>query len=184
MSLSRQLHGTAKPPALIFTKSGYSRSCIRSFRLSMGSRNVQAGLYRRSEPTPKTREATLPPSLGRSTAINSIIRNFRFHFRTPTHPFNGPRSDKSGQDVTTNRVAMAARRIAAINIFGFDILDDNLNLALIEATTRPALTLLIGLLPTKLVKNALMVSNRSIHRGCCICEILQTSCQQKGAQST
>lgn len=146
---------------------------------------MQAGLYRRSESTPKTREATLPPSLGRSTAINSIIRNFRFHFRTPTHPFNGPRSDKTGQD-TMNRVAMAARRIAAINTFGFEILDDNLNLALIEATTRPALTLalLIGQLLAKLVKNALMTSNRSIHRGCCICEILQTSCQQKGAQST
>lgn len=185
MSLSRQLCGTVKPHALISVKSGYSRAFNRSFRMSMGSQHVQAGRNCRTEATPKTRKAASPPSPGRSTAINSIFSNFRFYFWSPTHPYNGPRSVKSGQDTMYRVLAMSAKRMAAINILGLDIIvSDEKQSLLIGAATRPAFALLIDLLPSsKPVECALMASTYSVPRGCCIREIIQSSCKQKGAQS-
>lgn len=187
MSLSRQFCGTVKPPALIFVKSGYSRSCNRSFRISMGSRNLQAGLYCRPESTPKIREAVSTPSPRRSMSINSIFSSFRFHSRPP----DGLQSVKSGQNTTNPVLSMLARRMAALNILGLDITADMLNILdlhitkemLVEAAMRPAVTLLIGLHFSKLLRRVLMPSECSIRRRRCIRESLQCECNLQGAHS-
>lgn len=163
---------------------GRFRASHQSLRLWKASGKEQDGYSFLSRPASKTDSASLTRTPRRSIVAKSIFKNFEPRALTPIRLTNGITRKSSSEKHQRDRGSAWAGGLASSALLGMtDEQTFAVGLMVFDAVLKPICTIGLGMLSFDRRRHTLMLLKRSIPRGCCIREILQSLCKQKGAQS-
>lgn len=174
----------AAKPGSKFVNPGRFRASHQSLRLWKASGKEQDGYSFLSRPASKTDSASLTRTPRRSIVAKSIFKNFEPRALTPIRLTNGITRKSSSEKHQRDRGSAWAGGLASSALLGMtDEQTFAVGLMFFDAVLKPICTIGLGMLSFDRRRHTLMLLKRSIPRGCCIREILQSLCKQKGAQS-
>lgn len=163
---------------------GRFQASHQSLRLWKASGKEQDGYSFFSQPASKTDRASLTRTARQSMVAKSIFKNIESRALTLIRLTNGLTRKSSSEKHKRDRGSTWAGGLASSALLGMtDKQAFDVGLTVFEAVLKPICTIALGMVSFDLRRHTLMHLKRSIPRGCCIREILQCLCEQKGAQS-